>query len=206
MEIKASLNELDGQLSKMGLGDHLCLIYESHDEQMAAVVPYIKQGLERNEFCVYILDDRTIQDVTSALEEGGVNVESAVSRGQLLFATKRDAYLKSGFFDPEAMVDFLRGSAEDALSAGYTGFRVTGEMTWGLGSECGCDRLIEYEALLNNYFPGSSASAICQYNRNRFSPQMIRDVLRTHPVAIIGGDVCDNLYFESTDMKVARLK
>jgi signal transduction histidine kinase len=73
-------------------------------------------------------------------------------------------------------------------------------MTWALGKECGCERLIEYEAKLNQFFPKSKSTAICQYNRKRFSPEIIRDVLRTHPVAILGDQVCPNLYFEDPKM------
>lgn len=192
--------ELTQQLARAGLGDHLCLIYENAEEQMAAVVPYMRQGLERNELCIYIADDRTLDEVRAALECGGIDVDAELASGRLAFATKREAYLKSGKFDPNSMLEYLAAIAADALEKGYTGFRVTGEMTWGLGSECGCDRLMEYEALLNNYFPGSKATAICQYNKNRFSPEMIRDVLRTHPVAILGEEVCDNLYFETPEM------
>lgn len=196
----AGNQELKKQLAKTGLGDHLCLIYETPDEQLAAVVPFIQQGLERNEFCTYIVDDRTLDEVKGALQAGGVDVDRAVDDGQLVFATKREAYLKSGSFDPNGMIDYLSEAAAEAVTKGFRGFRVIGEMTWGLGSECGCDRLVEYENLLNHFFPGSKATAICAYNRNRFAPEIIRDVLRTHPIAILGEEVCDNLYYETPKM------
>lgn len=94
------------------------------------------------------------------------------------------------------MVGTLSDLTSNAVTAGFTAFRVTGEMTWALGAETGGERLIEYERLLNRFFPGSRASAICQYNRERFSPAIIRDVLRTHPQAVIGNNVCTNLYYE----------
>ncbi len=94
------------------------------------------------------------------------------------------------------MLDFLRGALDATLAQGYSALRITGEMTWALGPEVGCDRLMEYETGLNAYFPGSKALAICQYNRRRFPPEVIRDVLRTHPVAILGEQVCPNHYYE----------
>ncbi len=193
-------NDLAEQIDKTGLGDHLCLIYETAEEQLAAVVPYIQLGLERNEYCAYIVDDRTLEEVQGALISAGIDVKSAIARGQLSFLTKREAYLESGAFDPHLMMNFLDHAVHEAVNKGYTGFRVVGEMTWGLGNECGCDRLIEYENLLNEFFPGSKATAICAYNKNRFSPEMIRDVLRTHPIAILGNEVCDNLYYETPKM------
>jgi PAS domain S-box-containing protein len=187
---------LTEQLEEMHLGDHLCLVYESWQEQMAAFVPYLKQGLERNEACIYMVDDRTVGEVRAALIQGGIDVESEEKRGALTFATKRQSYIHTGNFDPDLMIQFLDKAVQDALRKGFDGYRITGEMTWALGDECGCDRLIEYEAKLNRYFPSSRSTAICQYNRTRFPPELIHDVLRTHPMAIIGDQVCPNPYFE----------
>ncbi len=192
--------ELSEQINQMGLGDHICLIYRNMDDQMKALIPYMHQGLERNECCVYIVDDHTVEETRAGLKQGGIDVDLHEANGALTFATKRNAYLNSGEFDPSAMLVFLESAMEGALQKGFSGFRVTGEMTWALGSECGCDRLIEYEALLNRFFPDSKATAICQYNINRFSPEMIRDVLRTHPTAIIDSQVCPNIYYEAPEL------
>jgi hypothetical protein len=76
-------------------------------------------------------------------------------------------------------------------------------MTWALGPETGPDQLIEYETRLNEFFPGSRAHAICQYNRTRFAPSMIRDVLRMHPLALVGQHLHANPYYEPPE--IARL-
>lgn len=191
---------LSEQISQMGLGDHICLIYRNFEEQMNAVIPYIKQGLENNEACAYIVDDRTLEEIKRAMKIAGIDTDKEEERGALTFATKREAYLKSGSFDPAAMMTFLREAMQDALKNKYTGFRVTGEMTWAIGNECGCDRLAEYEALLNEFFPGSKATAICQYNQERFDPVLLKNVLRSHPVAILDNRVCTNIYYEPPRM------
>jgi signal transduction histidine kinase len=193
-------DELTGELSRVQPGDHICLIYESPDEQMAAAVPFVKDGLARSERCVYIVDERTAAEVEAALAAAGVDVPRAVEAGALVLATQRETYLRGGVFDPPAMVAFLDESTEQALAEGYAALRVTGEMTWALGAEVGCDRLVEYEARLNQFFPGSRALAICQYNKARFGPAVVRSVLRTHPVAILGDQVCPNLYYEPPEV------
>ncbi|WP_435181415.1 MEDS domain-containing protein [Halorussus sp. AFM4] len=42
--------------------DHFALIYDEQAEQFATVIPYIKQGLERGERCLYIVDEGVIAD------------------------------------------------------------------------------------------------------------------------------------------------
>ncbi|HWG89438.1 MAG TPA: MEDS domain-containing protein [Candidatus Thermoplasmatota archaeon] len=179
----------------MRQGDHLCLIYHSREEQLAAAVPFIKAGLLVGERCVYIADDLTLSDVRAHLAAAGIRVDHEEGRGALLLLTKRDTYLRDGSFDPEGMISFLAEAEKQALADGFEGLRVTGEMTWALGGEHGNDRIIEYESKLNKYFPGSRALAICQYSKPRFSPEVLRDVLLTHPVAIVGERVCANPYF-----------
>ncbi|MCC6553325.1 MAG: MEDS domain-containing protein [Polyangiaceae bacterium] len=196
--------ELEREISRVTAGSHLCLVYESVEEQLAAVVPFIKAGLARGERCVYIADDRSVAEIHLALSQAGVDVARELSRGALSILTKREAYLRSGTFDPDAMIAFLRASMEQAVADGFTGLCATGEMTWALGPEIGNERLIEYENLLNQFFPGSRAHAVCQYNRHRFRPDIIRDVLRTHPVAVVGGLVCPNVFYEPPDMLLGR--
>ncbi len=188
--------ELEWQIAQLKPGDHLCLLYQTVEEQLAAVVPFMRDGLAAGERCLYVADDRTVDEVRAALGAAGVEVAREIARGALAVITKREAYLRSGAFDPAAMIGLLRDALGDAIAAGFQGLRVTGEMTWALGPEAGTDRLVEYEARLNEFFPGSRALAICQYNRSRFPPAIIREVLRTHPIAILGDQVCPNLYYE----------
>jgi signal transduction histidine kinase len=193
-------HDFEHRLREINYGDHVCMIYENRDDQLAAVIPFIAHGLSDGDCCLYIADDQTIEDVMEALSSAGVDVEAEQSSGALQLLTKRDSYLKGGEFDPREMIDTLYRTTENAVRRRFTGFRVTGEMTWALGDEVGCDRLIEYEALLNRFFPGTRAMGFCQYNRQKFPAAIIRDVLRTHPHAVLGLHICTNLYYEPPDL------
>lgn len=130
-----------------------------------------------------------------AMRAAGIDVNAATSTGALVVVTKKEVYHKEGYFDPDLMIGFLKKSADAAKIQGFKALRVTGEMTWSLGSGIGVDRLMEYEAKLNRLFPDADVLAICQYNRTRFSPEVIRDVIRTHPLVIYGEMVCRNMYY-----------
>ncbi len=192
--------ELAAQIRRLGHGDHSCLIYETPAEQRAAIVPFFVEGLARGERCLWIADDRSVEEVKAFLFEAGVDVGAEMARGAFLLRTKRETYLQDGAFDPRAMIETLRSTLAETITEGFTGLRGSGEMTWAVGGEPGSDRIIEYEALLNDFFPGKSFVAICQYNRSRFAPGVILDVLRTHHYAVVGELVCPNLYFEPSEM------
>ena len=133
-----------------------------------------------------------------------MNVAHERERRALRMPAKQDTYLKSGAFDPQAMIDFLRSAQAQALTDGFSGLRVVGEMTWALGPEIGCDRLIEYEALLNDFLANSRSIVACQYNRVRFDLAIIHDVLRTHPIAVLGDQVCPNPYYEPPEFVLSQ--
>jgi PAS domain S-box-containing protein len=140
-----------------------------------------------------------VEAVIETMKDFGIDATLTVESGQLTVATKRDSYLKEGYFDPKLMIEFLVSEVQKAKAEGYTALRVTGEMTWALGDDSGVERLIEYEYLLNDFFPENECLAICQYNRKRFSPEIIIDVIRTHPIVIYRDAVVHNYFFEPTD-------
>ena len=178
-------------------GDHPCYLYETDDQRQTVLTLYLRQGLDRNEKILYITDARSAETVMEYLRADGVDVEPALGRGQLNILTTQEAYLRGGTFDPDEMIDLLRSETEQALSQGYGALRVTGEMTWAMRDLPGSDRLIEYEARLNDFFPGSRCLALCQYDMPQFPPALLLDVLRTHPLAVIGTEIYDNPHYIS---------
>lgn len=182
-------------LTKVGPGDHLCCLYETDEEHRALLTAYLRQGLERGEKTIYILDESTAGIVQGYLQDDGMDVETCLENGELSIIGVEEAYMKEGVFDPDRMIGLLRKETELALADGYSALRVTGEMTWALRKLSGSERLIEYEAKLNEFFPASQCVAICQYDRRRFKPAILLDVLSTHPIAIVGNEVFDNFCY-----------
>lgn len=174
------------------LGDHVCGIYYSEQEYRGQISSYITRGLALNEKVFYITHSHTAHQVMAMLRAEGVDVDDALARGQLVFLTAAESYLQEGDFDPDRMIDVVGAAEKEALAEGYAGLRVTGEMTWALGGEAGTERLMEYEAKLNKFFPGSKAQAICQYDGRRFAPETLLEMLQNHPNVFIGTAGYDN--------------
>jgi signal transduction histidine kinase len=195
--------DLSAQMAAVSHGDHLCLVHDTPEEQLAATVPYLAEGLASRQRCVYISEGATPGALLAGLAAAGVDVEAEVARGALVLASVRDIFLPGGCFSPDAMIAFLEATAAAALADGWTGVRATGEMSWALGPEEGCNRLIEYEARLNEFFAGSSMSAICQYDRSRFPAELVEGVLRTHPSIVVGSRLRENPYYEPPELVLA---
>lgn len=176
--------------------DHLCLIYESRDEWLETIVPFILSGLERGEKCIYVVDANTADEMRMIFQETGLDLDKIESSGQFSIIHERDAYTREGFFDPDLMIALLIEETEKALAEGYSALRVTGEMSWALRDYSGVDRVLEYEASLNrDFFPRYRCLAICQYDRWKFDPETIKGVVLTHPLLIRGGCIYRNFYY-----------
>jgi len=193
-------SRLTGLIDNLNLHDHLCLIYESQEEWLETVVPFTLSGLERGEKCIYIIDASTTDEVKTAFKEAGTNIDEYESSGQFSVIHEKDAYTREGFFDPDLMIALLISENEQALREGYPALRITGEMSWALRDYSGAERVLEYEAKLNkNLFSKYPCVALCIYDRWKFSPEIIKGVVMTHPLLIRGGHIYRNFYYIEPD-------
>ena len=182
-------------LENLKPGDHLCVIYDTEEEHRTVLTPFLRKGLENKEKVMYIVDARTSEVILNYLRSDGMEVEPYLDSGQLSIVSRDDAYLRDGIFNPDGMISLLKVETGRALTEGYSALRVTGEMTWALQGLPGSERLIEYEIKLNEFFHGSKCLAICQYDRRCFEPEILINVLRTHPIAVVGTKIYDNFYY-----------
>jgi PAS domain S-box-containing protein len=195
MSLATQTTPLIAALEQLGPHDHFCSIYESPQEHYAVAIPFIRIGLERGEKCIYIADDGAVEDVRQAMQSEGIDVEREISSKALVLATKDQTYLKHGAFHPDWMFTFWKETTELAMSEGFSALRATGETEWVLRGGRGLERWMEYESRLTHTLSESKCSALCQYNRRLFPPEVILDVIRTHPTIVYGGTVCRNLYY-----------
>ena len=191
-------SELTQEILNLRPGDHLCLFYDKDPrEQMPALVPFIQDGLSRDEQFVYIADDQTVEDLEGQLQQSGINVGQECDRGALKLWTRRE-WRQPGELSSERKSRQVLQYIHEASQSGFKGCRFAVEMTWALGPDISADELEHWEAMINTIFvPGVSGRIACQYNRSRLSPETILAALHTHPLAILGDHVYPNWFYEA---------
>jgi PAS domain S-box-containing protein len=185
-------------VGKIGLHDHLCVIYETQQEQLSSALPFIRIGLERGEKCVYIADANTADNLISAMREHGINVDAAINQRRLTI-TNKSIYPHQNDFDPDRWIKIIEEVIRDSKSAGFLVLRLMGEMTWITGIDPRPERLIEFEAKFNHLAHNHDLLGICHYDGRVFQPEVILDILRTHPTVVYGGYICENPYYVPPD-------
>src|SRR5439155_1003689 len=173
-------------------GDHVCAMYDTDAEWLRAAIPYFSEGLVRGEACVYVAPEKDTAQLEVALRAAGIDMDAALRRGALRFATAEATYLRDGHFDPDAIIALWQELIDAAEGNGYTNLRVAGCPTWVNEGVPGAERWAEYEAEVNEFFRGRRAIKLCQYDRRLFSPTLLLDVLGCHPFAVVRGAVHAN--------------
>lgn len=173
---------------ELRLGDHVAFFFKNNTERLAFVIPYMLSGLGRNERCVYIADENTVDDIFGELEQSGVDTDKAQKKGALSIITKHESYLRRGIFEPPEMIADLDRDVALALREGFSGLRVTGEMSWALDLPTALTLLCDYEEMLHRRWPGQLAG-LCQYNESLFPASLIQRMIACHCIVARDGRI-----------------
>lgn len=195
-ERRFDIKDLDAFLADSGpgnfmenvayLGDgirHVCLHFQTPDEQWALFRPYIVHHLERRAPILFILDKLKQEEFCERIAGEGFDPEELLRQGLLLLPHSSEVYLKKGTFSAIRMLDFMKRTFEELSAVGHTEILVSGEMSWNTQGVLGSEEMMLYETGLNDLLakhPG--CSAVCHYQTGAFSPEAILQAICVHPV------------------------
>ena len=183
---------------QLGAGDHICGFYRKPAERDDILIPFLVEGLKAGDKCTCVVDSCTPDDVLASMSEH-VEVEPYVSVSQLEVLDSDGTYLADGGFLPARMLQFWEAKARQSPFTGTGLARNIGDMSWAHRSQDAVTQLIGYESELNRIMANVPQVNLCLYDLTRCSGDLIMDVLKTHPKALLGGMVIDNPYYLEPD-------
>jgi hypothetical protein len=127
-------------------------------------------------------------------------------RGQLELRRWQDAQLRGDRFDQDAMLALIEEVLESGAASGYPLTRFVAHMEWALLDKPGVDDLIEFETRVNYVLPKYDDPVICTYDLSKFSASVVMDIMRTHPVVIIGEVLQENPFFVPPDQFLLEIR
>jgi hypothetical protein len=171
---------------------HICAFFHSKEEEYATLRDFVKEGLEQGEKGFHIVDSHHCASHRCRLKKDGIDVDAAEKKGQLKVACWEDAYLKDGYFDQDRQLALLENILKEGKKEGYPLTRLVANMEWALEDKAGVKDIVEYECRLNNFLPDYPDPVICTYDLSRFNAGIVMDIMRTHPMIIVGGVLQEN--------------
>jgi len=186
-------------LSQLGAQRHACAFFNSADEEYRALLPFIKEGFDCGHRSFHIVDPELCDSHRQRLTSAGIDVAGAEYAGRFQLCSWQDAYLRDGRFEQDRMLAFLQEALESGRKQGFAMTRLVAHMEWATGDSPGVEDLVEYETRINHMWPRHEDAVICVYDLARFRADIVMDILRTHPVVLIGGILQENPFFVPPD-------
>jgi hypothetical protein len=178
---------------------HVCLPFETDDEKREATVAFIHEGLSRGARCMFLGTKDDFDELGRSLEDLGICTRRATARGALQYRTVEEVYLYGGIFDPPRALDHTDALVDAALVDGFSGLRMTAELT-RIPAQGEWQKIVWFDAMVNERFARRPIALMCRYPRTMIPAERVRDVLRTHPVAIVRGESCENPFYERPEI------
>jgi hypothetical protein len=195
--------------STLGRRAHICAFFNRPDEQYEVLIPFVKDGLELGEKAVHTVDPKRRNEHIERLATAGIDIEAAHQSGQFELRDWANTHLRDGGFDQSNTLGLFQQVVKQAKQNGFPLVRFITHMEWALEVEMDVNDLLEYEARANDIWirpEGPVNPVICTYDLSRFSGDVVADVMRTHPMVIIGGILQENPFFVDPEELLGELR
>lgn len=190
---------------EIGCSCHACAFFHTDEQFYKVLLPFIREGFTAGDRAVHIVDptkrDRHLQTLTDA----GIDAERSQDTQQLDVRRWEEAYLREGHFDQDAMLALIQEVLEEGRRRAFPMTRLVANMEWALEDRPGVADLVEYESRLNYILPNYDDTVVCTYDLGRFSASAVMDILRTHPMVIVGEVMQENPFYTPPDVLLTEL-
>lgn len=186
---------------------HVCAFFHSKEEEYRVLRSFVGEGLAAGEKAFHIVESGREQEHVRCLHDHGIpEAPKAHASGQLEVRPWEQAYLRDGHFDQDRMIALIQDVLRQGQREGYPMTRLVANMEWGLLDRPGVNDIVEYESRLNYVLPKFQDPVICSYDLTKFSASVVMDMLRTHPMVIVGGLLQQNPLYVPPDEFLAELQ
>ena len=170
-------------IAQIPYGVHMCSFYRTRAELADTLVPYFAAGLRANERCIWVTaEPLPASDALAALDRAGIEVREHLSRGALTVRDFGDWYADAERLKGNEVIDLWLAEERRALELGYSGLRITGNVTFLRPADWPV--FMEYEELVNRAFEGRRILTLCTYRTDSCGASEMFDVMERHTCAL----------------------
>ncbi len=178
---------------------HVCAFFNNDEEEYRVLLPFIRDGFHCDQKAIHVVNPHQRADHLRRLAEVGIDAAAAEERGQLEIRVNTDVYLPDGRFDPDRMIAVFEQLASGNSQGGFPLSRICCRMDWAVEDQSHVDDVIEFESRVNEVWRRHEDAVICTYHLGQFRGDEVIDIMRTHPMVIIGGTLQRNPFYIPPD-------
>jgi hypothetical protein len=144
-------------------------------------VPYFKQGLERNEACMWLVGDLTVEEARNALAAVLPDLQRFMDTGQMQIRHYTEFYTNTnGTMKPPAQLsDDFAAMGSTVRANGFQGLRASGSVSWVNDAES-MSQFMNYETEVNLAIQNSRIMAVCTYPAQAATMGRCRELIHNH--------------------------
>jgi hypothetical protein len=188
-------------LAGSSLGDtrHVCAFFRSDDEEYRVLLPFMKDGFDCGHKAIHVVHPDQRADHLRRLAAAGIDTTATAERGQFELHSSTETYLRDGRFDQDRMLAVFEQFAGGNATHPFPLSRIVCRMDWLAEGRARVENVIEFESRVNDVWRRHDDAVICTYRLGQFSGDTVIDIMRTHPMVIIGGILHRNPFFVSPE-------
>src|SRR5580700_10594719 len=184
---------------QLGETRHVCAFFNSDEEEYCVLLPFIKDRLKSGDKAVHVVSPEQRQNHLQRLAAAGIDAAAAQQSGQLELRINTEVHLPDGRLDQDRMLEVFEQLASGNAKGGFPLSRICCRMDWAVEDRSHLDDVIEFESRVNDVWSRHDDAVICTYHLGRFGGDAVIDIMRTHPMVIIGGILQQNPFFVPPD-------
>jgi hypothetical protein len=174
---------------------HVCAFFNSEAEEYRVLLPFIKDGFECGHKAIHVVNPQQRGEHLQRLIAAGIDPTAAEGSGQLEVRSNTETYLRDGQFDKDRMLHAFEQIASGNASGGFPLSRIVCRMDWAAQGQSYIEDVIEFESRVNHVWEHHEDAVICTYYLGKFGGDTVIDIMRTHPMVIIGGILQRNPFY-----------
>jgi len=179
---------------------HVCAFFNSDEEEYRVLLPFITDGFHCGHKAIHVVNPDQRQSHLQRLDKAGIDPTVALQSGQLELRSNVETYLPDGHFDPDRMIAAFEQLASDNSKGAFPLSRICCRMDWAVEEDRShIDDVIEFESRVNEVWLRHDDAVICTYHLGQFGGDAVIDIMRTHPMVIVGGTLQRNPFFVPPD-------
>jgi hypothetical protein len=186
--------------SQLGETRHVCAFFNSDDEEYRVLLPFIRDGMTCGHKAVHVVNPDQCREHQQRLSAAGIDIAAARQSGQFELRTSTETYLHEGRFDQDRMLQAFEKMASGPMNNRFPLSRIVCHMEWATDGASYIDALVEFESRVNDVWEHHEDAVICTYDLRKFGGDTVIDIMRTHPMVIIGGILQQNPFFIPPDI------
>ena len=181
--------------SQLGEARHVCAFFNSDDEEYRVLLPFMKDGFDCGQKAIHVVNPEQRADHLHRLATAGIDTTAAAERGQFELRSSTETYIHDGRFDQDRLLAVFEQLASGDARHPFPLSRIVCRMDWAAEGRVFVDHVIEFESRVNDVWRHHDDAVICTYRLGQFSGDTVIDIMRTHPMVIIGGILQRNPFF-----------